>query len=86
MEFCDSEPTVEKIFVVGGTEVYRTAMNDKRCNRIYYTAIKRQFECDTWYPLDELEQFGAVSIQKSSSVKLDDGSEVEFDFMVMDRS
>ena len=77
---------MEKVFVVGGTEVYRNAMESERCERIYYTAIKRQFECDTWFPMECLGSYGSVNVEKTSSIKVEDGSEVEIDFIVRERS
>jgi len=42
--------TVEEIFVLGGTEVYREAIESTYCYRIYLTEIHKEFESDTFFP------------------------------------
>lgn len=42
--------TIENIWVIGGSVLYAEAMLSERCNRIYYTDIFSDFECDTFFP------------------------------------
>lgn len=41
---------IENIWVVGGNSVYKEAMESDRCHRVYLTEIKKQFECDAFFP------------------------------------
>uniref|UniRef100_A0A182JXD7 dihydrofolate reductase n=1 Tax=Anopheles christyi TaxID=43041 RepID=A0A182JXD7_9DIPT len=41
---------IENIWVVGGNSVYKEAMESDRCHRVYYTEIKKQFDCDAFFP------------------------------------
>ncbi|CAN8002253.1 unnamed protein product [Ixodes hexagonus] len=41
---------VDKAFVVGGAELYREALADPRCTRVYLTEIDADFECDVFFP------------------------------------
>uniref|UniRef100_A0A182UIG4 dihydrofolate reductase n=1 Tax=Anopheles melas TaxID=34690 RepID=A0A182UIG4_9DIPT len=41
---------IENIWVVGGNSVYKEAMESDRCHRIYLTEIKKQFDCDAFFP------------------------------------
>ncbi|CAG5096475.1 Similar to DHFR: Dihydrofolate reductase (Aedes albopictus) [Cotesia congregata] len=41
---------VENIWVIGGHAVYKAAMDHPNCFRIYLTYIKKDFECDTFFP------------------------------------
>jgi dihydrofolate reductase len=40
----------ERIFVLGGGEVYREAVELPGCRRIYLTRVLAQFDCDTFFP------------------------------------
>ena len=39
-----------EIFVVGGGELYASAIASPRCERLYITMIDRDFNCDTRFP------------------------------------
>lgn len=41
---------IENIWIVGGTSVYREAMESALCHRIYFTEIKANYECDAFFP------------------------------------
>ncbi|XP_024879399.1 dihydrofolate reductase isoform X1 [Temnothorax curvispinosus] len=42
---------VERIWVIGGSSVYKSAMESPHFGRLYLTRIKKKFECDTFFPL-----------------------------------
>lgn len=39
-----------RVFVIGGAEIYAHALKLPCCERILWTRIKRDFECDTFFP------------------------------------
>ncbi|XP_058820468.1 dihydrofolate reductase [Topomyia yanbarensis] len=41
---------IENVWIVGGTAVYKEAMQSTRCHRIYLTEIQTAFECDAFFP------------------------------------
>ncbi|KAL0108391.1 hypothetical protein PUN28_015141 [Cardiocondyla obscurior] len=41
---------VERIWVIGGSRVYKSAMESPNFGRLYLTRIKKKFECDTFFP------------------------------------
>ncbi len=41
---------VERIFVIGGAEIYHQAMTLPACERVYLTRIEGSFDCDTFLP------------------------------------
>ncbi|GAB0100136.1 Dihydrofolate reductase [Sergentomyia squamirostris] len=42
---------IENIWIVGGYSVYKEAMESPNCHiRIYFTEIKKHFECDAFFP------------------------------------
>ncbi|KAK9302128.1 hypothetical protein QLX08_005741 [Tetragonisca angustula] len=41
---------VERIWVIGGSSVYKAAMESLNFHRLYLTRIKKHFDCDTFFP------------------------------------
>jgi dihydrofolate reductase/thymidylate synthase len=41
------------IWVIGGSQIYNYALNHWGCNKIYYTLIKNNFECDTYFNIND---------------------------------
>jgi dihydrofolate reductase len=41
---------VERIFVLGGGEIYRQALGRDGCRRLYLTRVLGHFECDAFFP------------------------------------
>lgn len=54
LDFIKTLDNIERIFILGGTELYKEALDHPQCKKIYYTRIFKQFECDTFFPkIDE---------------------------------
>ncbi len=49
----------EKVFVIGGAEVFSQALLQPNCQKIHLTKIFRKFDCDTFFP--SLESWKVVS-------------------------
>lgn len=43
-------PPVERAFVIGGSSIYKAALELRQTNRILMTRIGKEFECDTFFP------------------------------------
>lgn len=41
---------VESLFVIGGEEVFKAALGDPRCEKIFLTRIHGRFDCDVFFP------------------------------------
>ncbi|KAH0954858.1 hypothetical protein HN011_010138 [Eciton burchellii] len=41
---------VERVWVIGGSRVYEAAMKSPHFGRLYLTRIKKEFDCDTFFP------------------------------------
>lgn len=50
----------EDVFVIGGETVYRQMLD--QCTVAYITKIHRQYEADTFFPLDELKAWKMVKL------------------------
>lgn len=46
---------IDRVFIIGGAEIYRAAMMHERCGFLYLTEVKSTFDCDTF--LDEYKPF-----------------------------
>jgi dihydrofolate reductase/thymidylate synthase len=46
--------SVDRVFIAGGGEIYKEAIKLPECSKIYFTKIKSEFDCDTFFPeIDE---------------------------------
>lgn len=41
---------IERVFVIGGGQIYREGLTHKKCENIYLTKVFSTFECDTYFP------------------------------------
>lgn len=63
-------PNVEQLFIIGGAEVYKAALQSPLCSKVFLTQIFMEFEHDTKFPsidesVFELEEVGEVVIENS---------------------
>lgn len=45
----------EKIFVIGGAQIFECALTSPSCEKLHVTHIEKQFQCDTFFPPFESE-------------------------------
>jgi dihydrofolate reductase len=43
---------VERVYVIGGASIYQTALELPQTKRVLLTKIQKEFECDTYFPVD----------------------------------
>ncbi|XP_064478572.1 dihydrofolate reductase-like [Ornithodoros turicata] len=55
-----AEGKVDKIFVIGGEQLYKLAVADPLCTRLYVTEIDADFECDVFFPAIDHSVFHEV--------------------------
>ena len=67
-------------FVIGGAEVYRQTL--EHCQRMYITELQWDFDGDAFFPEFSHDQWRETSREKH---RLDDGTELEYHFVVLDR-
>ncbi|KAI9853041.1 MAG: dihydrofolate reductase [Thelocarpon superellum] len=93
-----SRPELGRVFVIGGAEIYRAALELPQTVRVLLTKIKTDFDCDTFFPVDLGEDASRTGQWRRSSTEelkawvgeadLDgtkkDG-EVEFEFCMFER-
>lgn len=99
-EAADSEslPPLGKVFVIGGSTVYASALKMPQTKRVLLTKIYKDYECDTFFPVDLEGEQGRKEgwvrktwedLEKSVEVdvkeeKVKEG-DVEFEFCLLER-
>ena len=53
---CSQQDYIENVFFIGGTNIYKEALMHKLDN-IYVTQIDKFYNCDTFFPIEELNKF-----------------------------
>ena len=46
----DADVKLGRVFVIGGASIYEQAMGMECCERILWTRIRTEFECDVFFP------------------------------------
>jgi len=72
-------PEVETIWIIGGKGAYEEALNKHLCDKLYITRVRKEFECDTFFPeFDESDYELMNDPQVPSDVQEEDGIQYEF--------
>ncbi|KAI4137538.1 MAG: hypothetical protein LQ341_005103, partial [Variospora aurantia] len=45
-----AERRLGRVFVIGGAEIYKQALRMRECERVLWTRLSGEWECDTWFP------------------------------------
>lgn len=48
----ENQIQVNRIFVIGGAQLYKAALEHPRLNRIMVTVVHKEIDCDVFFPLD----------------------------------
>ena len=57
----DLRMKAEKIFIIGGAEIFRIAMEQLSRYRLYVTHISGDFACDTFFPCRDWQSFRRIA-------------------------
>lgn len=64
------DPALGRVFVIGGAEIYDRALQMDNCERVLWTRLKSDWECDVWFPghkvLEGVNQSGTEWIKRSN--------------------
>jgi dihydrofolate reductase len=64
MELVSSPPwvdQVETVWIIGGQSLYQHAMQSPCLDRVYFTNVLREFQCDTFFPVEELRKMKLIA-------------------------
>ncbi len=73
-------PNGEEVFVIGGAEIYKQAMD--HADRLYITHIDSEFEADAFFPTISPNFWNEISRTHHES---DEGNNVAMDFVLYER-
>ncbi|XP_022106530.1 putative bifunctional dihydrofolate reductase-thymidylate synthase [Acanthaster planci] len=80
-----SEPPIangiDAIWIIGGSSVYKEAMESSLCHRIYLTRIHAEFECDTFISEIDTSKFQQVHDPEVNSERQKENN-IEFNFEI----
>lgn len=77
--------TVEDIFALGGTEVYREAIESSYCYRIYLTEIYKEFESDTFFPTFDKNTYRPLSSPSEVPQGVIEENQIKYRFCVYEK-
>lgn len=43
-------PSLGRVFVIGGAQIYASALELDNCERVLWTRLEREWKCDVWFP------------------------------------
>lgn len=58
---------VENIYAIGGTEIYRCALQRPDLKNLYVTEIENEFNCDTFFPEYNKDNYNIISCMDFNS-------------------
>lgn len=56
--------TNEEYFIIGGSEIYKEALELDVVDRIYKTVINKNYDCDKFFPVIDENKFNLKYVQK----------------------
>ncbi|KPJ10890.1 Dihydrofolate reductase [Papilio machaon] len=60
VKYIEGREDIESTWVIGGSSIYKAAMEHENCGKIYLTEIQRSFDCDAFFPNIDKQQFHLV--------------------------
>ena len=87
MELMNTEPyvnSIENIFITGGSNLYKEAMQSDLCGRIYLTKVEGDFNCDVFYPEFDSHIFKEITVSGVPS-DIQEEKGVKYNFHVYER-
>jgi len=73
----EKENKTDKFFIIGGSSVYKEAMENGVVDRIFLTKVLKEFECDAFFPIDLLKK-SFILKDKNSDIIDDNDVKIQF--------
>ncbi|KAH7065857.1 dihydrofolate reductase-like domain-containing protein [Paraphoma chrysanthemicola] len=90
----ESKPEVDRVFVIGGASIYQTALELPQTKRVLLTNIRKEYDCDTFFPVNLEESMvwkkaSKEELEACTGENLDEGGieeqGVRFEFCLFER-
>ena len=75
---------VDSVFVIGGSSVYREAMNWPKC-RVFFTRVLSDFRCDTFFPEISADIFKKIDNPEWLPSDLQQDGDIKFMYELYDK-
>ena len=73
LKMLEKRDDVDQVFVIGGANVYKQALEHKDFHRLYATEIAAKFDCDTFFPKFDFgmmhDPFAATEYKEENGVE-----------------
>ena len=71
---------MESCWVIGGSAVYQEAMDSSRLDKIYITKIMKEYDCDTFFPSINNQQWKLISDKMvPEAIQCEDNTEFKYE-------
>ncbi|KAI8415400.1 hypothetical protein FOFC_05022 [Fusarium oxysporum] len=81
LQYARAHSDVGRIFVIGGAQIYDAALRLPEARRILLTSIERDFDCDTFFPVDlkdgSWERKSREELQEWTGEEIEEGGQEE---------
>ncbi|KAF5693332.1 glutathione S-transferase [Fusarium globosum] len=81
LQYARTHSDVGRIFVIGGAQIYDAALRLPEARRILLTSIERDYECDTFFPVDlkdgSWERKSREELQEWTGEEIEEGGQEE---------
>lgn len=71
-----ADDKIEKIFILGGGQIFKEFINDPRLTGIYLTKVHKTFDCDTFFPKIP------ASLGAPQKIGSDEENGIKYDFLL----
>jgi len=68
IDYCTLDENIEKIFIIGGENVYNEALNNFQIETIYKTQVQGDFKCDKFFILPNNFKLLSVSMWNNENI------------------
>ncbi|XP_028166390.1 dihydrofolate reductase [Ostrinia furnacalis] len=73
VKYIENRDDIESTWVIGGSSIYKAAMDHPCCGKIYLTEIQKTYKCDTFFPSIDKENYQLMDEEDVSSEKQVEG-------------
>ena len=72
--------SIDQIFIIGGGQLYKTALDQQLCSQAYVTNIQHKHDCDTFFP-----PLSAYGFTKNKTLSQESENGIHFSFELYQR-
>lgn len=77
---------IENVWIVGGSSVYKEAMDSDRCHRIYITNIFGEFDCDTFFPEMDTNVFKMIANDSDIPEAIQEENGLQYQYQIYEKT